>query len=49
MARRLRDAGVLVADVSEQLPPGFIRLSVGTQIENDAFLTACAKICQTSG
>jgi histidinol-phosphate aminotransferase len=49
MARRLGDAGVLVADASEQLPPGFIRLSVGTQTENDAFLAACAKICQTSG
>jgi histidinol-phosphate aminotransferase len=49
VARRLRDVGMLVADVSEQLPPGFIRLSVGTQTENDAFLTTCAKICETSG
>jgi histidinol-phosphate aminotransferase len=49
VARRLRDVGVLVADVSEQLPPGFVRVSVGTRTENDAFLTACAKICQTSG
>jgi len=36
--RRLRDAGVLVADVSEQLPPGFIRVSIGNRTENDAFL-----------
>jgi histidinol-phosphate aminotransferase len=47
VARRLRDAGVLVADVSEQLPAGFIRISVGTRTENDAFLTACTKICET--
>jgi len=46
-ARRLRDAGVLVADVSDQLPPGFIRVSVGTGTENDAFLNACTRICET--
>ncbi len=44
MARRLRDAGVLVSDVSNQLPPGFIRVTVGTQQENDAFLVAFEEI-----
>ena len=40
IARRLRDAGVLVSDLSSQLPDGFIRVSVGTRQENDAFLVA---------
>ncbi|MEA3406600.1 MAG: aminotransferase class I/II-fold pyridoxal phosphate-dependent enzyme [Chloroflexota bacterium] len=40
VARRLREAGVLVSDMSRQLPPGFIRVSVGTPEENDAFLAA---------
>jgi histidinol-phosphate aminotransferase len=44
MARRLKDAGVLVSDVSNQLPPGFIRVSVGTRQENDAFLAAFREI-----
>ncbi|MGC9356676.1 MAG: pyridoxal phosphate-dependent aminotransferase [Anaerolineae bacterium] len=45
--KRLREAGALVAGVPEQLPPGFIRVSVGTREENDAFLTLCMKICAT--
>ncbi len=44
MARRLGELGVLVSDVSSQLPPGFIRVSVGTREENDAFLDAWRKI-----
>ena len=40
VAVRLRDEGVLVSDVSNQLPSGFIRVSVGTRQENDAFLAA---------
>ena len=44
IARRLKDAGVLVSDVSNQLPPGFIRVSVGTHEENDAFLVAFRRI-----
>lgn len=40
MAARLQDRGVLVSDVSNQLPPGFIRVSVGTRPQNDAFLAA---------
>jgi len=48
LARRLGDVGILVADVASQLPPGFIRVSVGTRQENDAFLDSCVKICQTN-
>jgi histidinol-phosphate aminotransferase len=44
MAARLRDGGVLVSDVSNQLPPGFIRVSLGTRQENDAFLAALRRI-----
>lgn len=44
IAKRLREAGVLVSDVSNQLPPGFIRVSVGTRQENDAFLAAFKRI-----
>jgi len=47
MARRLGDAGVLVSDVSNQLPPGFIRVSIGAREENDAFLAAFMEIRET--
>jgi histidinol-phosphate/aromatic aminotransferase/cobyric acid decarboxylase-like protein len=47
MARRLRDVGVFISDVSNQLPPGFIRVSVGARGENDAFLTSYVKIRET--
>jgi histidinol-phosphate aminotransferase len=44
IARRLGDVGVLISDVSNQLPPGFIRVSVGAREENDAFLAAFMEI-----
>ncbi len=44
VAAQLRDRGVLVSDVSNQMPPGFIRVSVGTRQENDAFLAALKHI-----
>ena len=47
MAKRLRDGGVLVADVSNQLPSGFIRVSIGNRKENDAFLTIYTEILST--
>jgi histidinol-phosphate aminotransferase len=47
MARQLEHAGVLVSDVSNQLPPGFIRVSIGVPEENDAFLAAFMKIRET--
>jgi len=48
-ARRFRDLGVLVSDLSTQLPPGFIRVSVGTREENDVFLDSCMKILEKHG
>ncbi|TKJ27556.1 MAG: hypothetical protein CEE40_13080 [Chloroflexi bacterium B3_Chlor] len=36
---KFRGIGILVSDLSNQLPPGFIRVSIGTREENDAFIT----------
>jgi histidinol-phosphate aminotransferase len=47
VARRLGDVGVLISDVSNQLPPGFIRVSIGAREENDAFLAAFMEIRET--
>jgi histidinol-phosphate aminotransferase len=49
VANRLKDRGVLVSDVSDQLPSGFIRVSIGTPEENDAFLVAYREIHETCG
>jgi histidinol-phosphate/aromatic aminotransferase/cobyric acid decarboxylase-like protein len=38
IARRLEEANVLVSDLSNQLPPGFIRISIGSKKENDTFI-----------
>jgi histidinol-phosphate aminotransferase len=43
LVARLRGEGVLVSDVSNQLPAGFFRVSVGTPGENDAFVDALAE------
>jgi histidinol-phosphate aminotransferase len=43
LVARLRDVGVLVSDVSNQLPAGFFRVSIGTPGENDAFVEALAE------
>lgn len=48
IAGKLKEIGVLVSDVSNQLPPGFIRVSVGTREENDAFLAAFRQIRESS-
>jgi histidinol-phosphate aminotransferase len=40
----LRERGVLVMDVSNQLGPGFIRVNLGMPEENDAFLRTYRKI-----
>jgi histidinol-phosphate aminotransferase len=45
-AKRLKDVDVLVSDVSYQMPPGFVRISIGTRKENDAFLARYTKLCQ---
>ena len=44
---RLGDADVLVSDVSNQLPPGFIRVSIGTPEENDAFVASYMEVHRT--
>lgn len=46
-AQRLKDADVLVSDVSNQMPSGFVRISIGTRKEDDAFLTRYKKVRQT--
>ncbi len=40
----LKSRGILVADVSGQLGPGYIRVSVGSPEENDIFLNALGEI-----
>lgn len=44
IARRFGDIGILISDLSNQLSPGFIRVSIGTPKENDAFITGYMKI-----
>jgi histidinol-phosphate aminotransferase len=43
-ARRLKELGVTVFDPSKQLPCEFIRVSVGLEEDDDAFLSALKKI-----
>jgi histidinol-phosphate aminotransferase len=43
LVAQLRDSGVLVYDVSDQLPSGFFRVSIGTPQENDTFLDTLAR------
>jgi len=47
MYRRLREKGVLVGDVSSQLPSGYIRVSLGTKEENTVFLDTMRDITST--
>jgi histidinol-phosphate aminotransferase len=39
-----REIGILVSDLSSQLPSGFIRVSIGTREENDAFISGYMRI-----
>jgi histidinol-phosphate aminotransferase len=43
-ASRLEEIGIRVSDLSNQLPAGFIRVSIGTPEENDAFIGAYMRI-----
>ncbi len=36
---KFREIGILVSDLSNQMPSGFIRVSIGTRKENDAFIS----------
>lgn len=47
MARMLKDRGIIVFDLSSYWRPGFIRLSIGTSMENNAFLAAVEETLQT--
>jgi histidinol-phosphate aminotransferase len=44
LVTQLGDAGLLVSDVSNQLPVGFCRVSIGTPTENDTFIDALAQL-----
>jgi histidinol-phosphate aminotransferase len=46
-AFKLEKRGILVSDTSNQLPQGFIRVSIGTPSENNAFLRGCAGLLDT--
>ncbi len=41
---RLREIGILVSDPSNQMPSGFIRVSIGTRKENDTFISGYMRI-----
>jgi len=44
IVKRLGDIGILVLDLSNQLPSGFVRVSIGTGEENDAFIAGYVRI-----
>ena len=44
ISTKLKDIGLLVSDLSGQLEPGTIRVSVGTHKENEVFISAYKKI-----
>ncbi|MEA3221660.1 MAG: histidinol-phosphate transaminase [Thermodesulfobacteriota bacterium] len=46
IAKRFKDIGVLISDLSSQLSPGFIRVSIGTREENDVFIAGYTKILE---
>ncbi len=48
LERKLRDVGILISDLSNQLPSGFIRISTGTREENDTLIAGYRKICKAS-
>ena len=43
LVRKLDDVGIQILDLSNQLSPGFIRVSIGTPEENDAFIKGYMK------
>lgn len=48
LVRKLKDIGILISDLSDQLSSGFIRISTGTREENDSFLAGYKKILGAS-
>ena len=47
IAGKFADIGILISDLSNQLAPGFIRISIGTREENDAFIAGYMRIRET--
>lgn len=47
LVRKLSDIGIQISDLSDQLSPGYIRVSIGTSVENDAFINGYMKIRKT--
>ena len=47
LSRKLDDISIQILDLSNQLAPGFIRVSIGTRDENNAFLQGYTKIRET--
>ena len=41
---KFKDIGILISDLSNQLPSGFIRVSIGSRKENEAFITGYMRI-----
>ena len=44
MTGQLAARGIWVLGVADQMPPGFIRVTVGTAAENEAFLSAWSEL-----
>jgi histidinol-phosphate aminotransferase len=44
---RLEEMGIFICDLSNQLSPGFFRVSIGKREENDAFISGYLKIIET--
>jgi histidinol-phosphate aminotransferase len=47
LVRKFDDIGIHILDLSNQLSPGFIRVSIGNREENDAFIKGYMKIRET--
>jgi histidinol-phosphate aminotransferase len=47
LERKLGDIGIQILDLTNQLAPGFIRVSIGTREENDALIKGYMKIRET--
>jgi len=47
IVRKFNDMDIQILDLSDQLAPGFIRVSIGTREENDAFIKGYLKIRET--
>lgn len=48
MIRELAARGIWVLDVTEQMPPGFLRVTVGTAAENEVLLAAWRELQQAA-